>query len=105
MEGMIVIRCASEEDSGAIARLAELDSQLPPKGRLLLALVEGEPQAALALDGGQLVANPFRRTQALAAILHLRAEQERAGEAASGVEAGLRRPLRWLRAQAEGIRA
>jgi len=105
MEDMIVIRCAGEDDRAAIARLAELDSRDPPEGRLLLALVDGELQAALELEGGELVANPFKPTLALAAILRLRAEQEQAWGDENRAEGGLRKPLRWLRAQAEGVRA
>jgi hypothetical protein len=73
--GEIVIRAAEPRDRGAVARLAQVDGKRPPKGALLLAEVEGEPQAALSLDDGVSVADPFRPTAALVSLLAIRAEQ------------------------------
>ena len=43
----ITIRLSTLEDGDAIQRLAQLDSRQPPSGGLLLAIVDGEPWAAL----------------------------------------------------------
>jgi hypothetical protein len=73
--GEIVIRRALPSDRGAVARLAEVDGKHLPAGALLLAEVEGEAQAALALDQGIVVADPFRPTAALVSLLAMRADQ------------------------------
>jgi hypothetical protein len=103
MQETIVIRRAAQADAPAVARLAALDSTQVPRGELLLAVVDGELRAALS-DSGELVADPFKRTQPLAAMLRLRAEQERGGSEPS-LSRGLRHRLRSLRAQPEGVRA
>jgi hypothetical protein len=94
MEDVITIRRATEQDRSAIARLAALDSRPPPRGELLLALVEGELRAALSVGGGELVANPFRPTEPLAELLRLRAAQERTPGLAQPPERGLREVVR-----------
>jgi hypothetical protein len=66
----------SEPDE-TIARLAQLDSARRPSGAVLVAAVGGEPVAALPLDGGPPIANPFQRTAALVALLELRVAQMR----------------------------
>jgi hypothetical protein len=45
----------------------------PQRDEVLLALLDDEPVAALSLGDGHVVANPFVRTQAAVALLHLRA--------------------------------
>jgi hypothetical protein len=71
----IRIRPAHESDAAALAKLAILDSQLPPAGSALVAEVDGEMVAALPLAGGDAIADPFRRTRQPVALLKLRAEQ------------------------------
>jgi hypothetical protein len=71
----IIIRPARTDDGYALSRLAVLDSSSAPTGRVLLAEVDGELVAALPVDGGRTVANPFRSTAALVALLELRAAQ------------------------------
>jgi hypothetical protein len=66
----------SEPDE-AIERLAQLDSVRRPNGPVLVAAVGGEPVAALPLDGGPAIANPFQRTAALVSLLELRVAQLR----------------------------
>jgi hypothetical protein len=73
--GEVVIRRALPSDRGAVARLAEIDGKHLPGGALLLAEVEGEPQAALSLDRRTVVADPFRPTAALVSLLTVRADQ------------------------------
>jgi hypothetical protein len=57
---------------GAIEALAQLDSARCPSGRVLVAAVGGEPRAALPLEGGRAIADPFHRTAELVALLELR---------------------------------
>jgi hypothetical protein len=73
--GEIVIRRALPSDRKALAYLAEVDSKRLLHGDVLLAEVEGEPQAALSLDEGTVVADPFRPTAALISLLAVRANQ------------------------------
>jgi hypothetical protein len=58
-----------------IERLAALDSSPCPRGRVLVAAVAGEPRAALPLDGGPAVADPFHRTVELVSLLEMRVAQ------------------------------
>jgi hypothetical protein len=71
----VVIREAEAADVLAMMRLGDLDSKAVPGGRLLVAEVHGRVQAALALDGGQVLADPFEPTSHLVALLQLRAAQ------------------------------
>ena len=65
----ITIRLASEVDATGLRTLAELDSRPVPAGRVLVAEVDGRLRAAVALDGGEAIADPFRRTADLVALL------------------------------------
>lgn len=72
----LTIRMAVSADAAALSRLAELDSAPPPKPVLMLvAEVGGELRAALPLGGGPAIADPFRRTTELVAMLVERARQ------------------------------
>jgi hypothetical protein len=66
------------DPDAAIERLAQLDSARRPSGPVLVAAVGGEPVAALPLDGGAAIADPFQRTAALVSLLELRVAQMRA---------------------------
>ena len=66
----------SEPDE-AIERLAQLDSARRPSGPPLVAAVGGEPVAALPLDGGPAIADPFQPTTALVSLLEPRGAQMR----------------------------
>ena len=72
----VTIRMTVPADAPALGRLAQLDSA-PAPGPLpmLMAEVGGELRAALPLDGGPAIADPFRRTAELVAILAERARQ------------------------------
>lgn len=64
------IRPAYPDDEVPLRRLAAFDSQRPLTGRVLVAEVGGELWAAASTDGDRrVVADPFRRTAALVAIL------------------------------------
>ena len=67
------IRLAREEDAGALRRLAELDSRPELAGRILIAIEDEVPIAALAIDEGGTVADPFRRTSFALTLLRMRA--------------------------------
>jgi hypothetical protein len=72
----LTIRIAVSADAAALDRLAQLDSvprRVPVP--MLLAEVGGELRAAVPLDGGPAIADPFRPTAELVAILAGRARQ------------------------------
>ena len=71
------IREASIADAAALDALAELDSAHAPRGRVLVAEVDGAVVAALPLDGGRAIADPFRHTAEAVALLEARAAQLR----------------------------
>jgi hypothetical protein len=74
----VTIRMSVPADATALVRLAELDSARPPKAvEMLVAEVGGELRAAVPLDGGRAIADPFERTAELVAILTQRARQLR----------------------------
>jgi hypothetical protein len=75
----IVIRPATPSDAAAVKRLAALDSSPAPAGDLLLAEVAGELRAALRIDDGAVIADPFVRTAGLVDLLAARAEHVRGG--------------------------
>jgi hypothetical protein len=92
----LVIRLARAEDDEALGRLAMLDGHPRIDGsRWLVAAVEEEVLAALPLDGGDPLADPFRPTASLVEMLKLRAGQLR-GDAPGGrgLRARLSRLLR-----------
>jgi hypothetical protein len=76
-QGALAIRPARPTDEGAIERLAQLDTAETPHGEVLLAERDGEVVAALPLDGGHAIADPFRPTAATLELLLLRARQLR----------------------------
>lgn len=69
----VTVRVAEESDAQAVMRLAALDSATAPDGPALVAEVDGHAVAALPLDGGRAVADPFRRSSALIEMLELHA--------------------------------
>ena len=76
-EGLgITIRFAYPDDVAALRRLAALDSQPLPSGPLLVAEVAGELWAAVsaAAEAGT-IADPFKHTAELVALLRERAER------------------------------
>lgn len=77
----VTIRHAFPDDGLAVLRLAVLDSSEPPSQPLLVAEVDGELRAALSLRDGGVIADPFRRTDALVDLLRARAAQLTAADA------------------------
>lgn len=78
LRDVVVIRPAHDADLASLHDLAELDSAAPLTGPVLVALVDGRPWAALALDDERVIADPFRPTAGAVALLRLRAAQLRA---------------------------
>jgi hypothetical protein len=75
--GELKIRAATDADASALLRLARLDSSRALTGTIILAEEDGEIVAALAVEDGASIANPFRATAPIAAMLRLRAAQLR----------------------------
>jgi hypothetical protein len=71
----VILRHASAADARRLRHLAELDSAQPPAGSALVAEVDGRVRAALPLDGGAPIADPFHRSAELVELLRLRAAQ------------------------------
>jgi hypothetical protein len=73
----VTLRYAVPADADALDRLAQLDSDRAPRGVVLVAEVDGELWAAISLDDHHAVADPFRPTGELVALLVERARQLR----------------------------
>ena len=71
------IRYADAHDGYAIHRLAAMDSSSAPSGDVLLAEVGDELWAALEVETGAAVADPFRPSGELVDLLRFHAEGER----------------------------
>ena len=80
----VVIRAATPADSAALVRLGALDgnraagqllADAAPDHAVLVAEVDGSLEAAVALDGGLAVADPFRPTALDLQLLSIRARQ------------------------------
>jgi hypothetical protein len=79
----ITIRHSTGMDRVAVEGLAELDGRPAPVGETLLAEVDGKLWAAVGVDDGAAVADPFLPTADVLWLLQIRAEQERAARAAA----------------------
>jgi hypothetical protein len=71
----ITLRYAFPDDDAAIVRLASLDSASVPEAPLLVADVGGELRAAISLQDGSVIADPFHPTLAHIALLRERGQQ------------------------------
>jgi hypothetical protein len=71
----ISIRLADETDTGSLLRLAALDSAPAPHGEVLVADLCGEIVAAHSFTPSRTIADPFRPTVDVGALLELRAGQ------------------------------
>src|SRR5436309_12639047 len=87
----VLMRRATATDAFRIRTLARLDDKRLPAGPYLVAEASGEIVAARSLSTGDAVADPFRLTSDIVAMLSLRAQQ--LGTVAVGERgAGARRP-------------
>ncbi len=91
LSSSVVIHRGVASDDPAVARLAALDSARPLRGEVLVAVVADEPWAALALDDGRVVADPFRPSAIAVELLRLRARHL---SAATGERRAARHGLR-----------
>jgi hypothetical protein len=89
----IALRLCRVHDEEALARLAQLEGRELPGGILVVAELAGSIVAALPLEGGAPLADPFRATAQILPLLELRAAQLRSRERGTRHE---RRAVRWL---------
>ncbi len=68
----IAIRVATPADDGALDALSRLDSARRLQRPALIASVDGKPAAALSLSDDRVVADPFRPTDDVVALLRAR---------------------------------
>ncbi|MGH2895413.1 MAG: hypothetical protein ACRDPM_19405 [Solirubrobacteraceae bacterium] len=73
LRSQITIRPGDADDHHALARLAALDSAAIPAEPLLVADLDDELSAALSLRDGTSIADPFRPTADLVALLRAHA--------------------------------
>ena len=71
----VTLRRYSTNDHDPLARLAAVDSSKPPAQPVAVAEVGGELRAALSLNDGSLVADPFHLTGGVADWLRAYARQ------------------------------
>src|SRR5579859_2585598 len=71
----VTLRYAVAADTPVLKALAELASSTPPAGSALVAEVDGRLRAALPLDGGRPIADPFFSGGEMLELLRLRALQ------------------------------
>jgi hypothetical protein len=88
----VTIRRLGGEDLAASRRLAQLDSHPPLEEPLLGIEIEGRLVAAISLQTGESVADPFSRTAELRALLELRAAQLQRRDRGRRLRRGLLRP-------------
>lgn len=97
-EESVALRLCSVHDDDALERLALLEGRPSPRGRFVLAEVDGEVVAALPLRGGEALTDPFRPTAHLLPLLRLRAaqldDQPRRIDAAKALAARMLHPAR-----------
>jgi hypothetical protein len=73
----LIIRHADPVDLPALQRLAALDSRRIPSGELFVAEVSGSLRAAVSIDTGAVIADPFEHTAAIVDLLRLHASAVR----------------------------
>ena len=73
--GDLQIRAATDVDMPALVRLARLDSNRAPVGTIIVAEDGGTIVAAMSVEDRATIADPFRATAPIVAMLRLRAEQ------------------------------
>lgn len=74
---LLTIRRATTDDHDALVDLAGLDSAKALRGDVLVAESANGPVAALEVESGRAVADPFRHTDPAVGMLRLRADQLR----------------------------
>jgi hypothetical protein len=77
----ITIRHSTDGDRMRVLELAQLDGRPAPTGEMLLAEIAGRLWAAVGIEDGAAVADPFEPAGEVEWLLQMRAEQERAARA------------------------
>jgi hypothetical protein len=77
MTSPLVLRSATAVDSAALDRLAALDSARPLTGEVMVASAGGDVRAALSLETGRVVADPFYPSAELVELLRAAAGDRR----------------------------
>lgn len=72
---LVALRSAEAGDAQALKILAELDEAPDLSGDVLLALLSGQVVAAMSLEDGRVIADPFVATSDAVSLLKLRARQ------------------------------
>ena len=70
----IELRLARADESPVLHRLAQLDDAPDLDGDALMALIDGDPIAALSLSDRRVIANPFVRTEHAVNLLRIQAD-------------------------------
>lgn len=70
----VALRIAESDEAQVVRRLAALDDAPALQGPVLLAVMDGEPVAAISLLDRRVVANPFVPTGDVVELLRVRAE-------------------------------
>jgi hypothetical protein len=74
----LTIRQGTDSDRPVLRLLAELDSARPIEGPVVLAEHDGRAIAAVGLDQGRAIADPFQPTAEVVELLRSWVEQARA---------------------------
>ena len=69
MTSPLVLRTSTAADAASLERLAALDSARPLTGEVMLAHAGGDVRAALSLETGRVVADPFYPSAELVELL------------------------------------
>ncbi len=104
VERPVTMRICGPADQQALSRLAGLDSARPLEGTILAAEIADEPLAAICVETGRVVADPFSHTAGLVDLLRSRAAQLGRGKNRRLSQPGrrLRRTRAWLAGPAHG---
>ena len=73
----LTIRHATATDFPALERLAALDSHRIPSGELFVGEVDGRLLAAVSIDTGSVIADPFEHTAAIVDVLRVQSRAVR----------------------------
>ena len=73
----ITIRHATAADEADLTRVAALDSSRVPSGELLVAELDGRVVAALSIDTGAAVADPFEHPASIVDSMRAQARESR----------------------------
>lgn len=90
-QASITIRPARAQDAAALRQLAQRDSATLPDGDLLVGIAGEELRAAVSIQNGAAISDPFQRSGELVKLLSARAVQLRGAGGARGARSRLRR--------------